>query len=181
MKTMFKTIGLVAAAAIGALLAYAASRPDTFRVQRSIAIHAPAGKLFPMINDLRQFSAWNPYEKKDPAIRIRIHYRGAASGPGAGYDFEGNQDVGKGSIDIIGAVAPAKVTMQLTMREPFEGRNTVEFDLAPQGQATSVTWAMHGPSPFLGKLIGVFMDMDHMIGRDFEAGLANLKTLAERR
>ena len=179
MKTMFKTIGLVAAAAIGALLAYAASRPDTFRVQRSIAIQAPAGKLFPMINDLRQFSAWNPYEKKDPAIRVS--YRGAASGPGAGYDFEGNKEVGKGSIDIVDASAPAKVTMQLTMLEPFAGRNTVEFSLVPQGQATSVTWAMHGPSPFLGKLIGVFMDMDHMIGRDFEAGLANLKTLAERR
>jgi len=175
---MFKTIALVAVAAVGALLAYAATRPDTFSVQRSLAINAPPAKLFPLINDLRQFSAWNPYEKKDPAIRVS--YRGAASGPGAGYDFEGNKEVGKGSIDIVDAAAPAKVTMQLTMIEPFEGRNTVEFSLAPQGQATNVTWAMHGPSPFMAKLVGVFMNMDQMIGRDFEAGLANLKTLAER-
>jgi hypothetical protein len=175
---MLKTLALVALAAVGALLAYAATRPDTFRVQRSLVVNAPAAKLFPMVNDLRQFSAWNPYEKKDPAIRIS--YRGAASGPGAGYDFEGNKEVGKGSIDIVDAAAPAKVTMQLTMVEPFEGRNTVEFSLVPQGQATNVTWAMHGPSPFMAKLVGVFMNMDQMIGRDFEAGLANLKTLAER-
>jgi hypothetical protein len=175
---MLKTLALVAVAAVGALLAYAATRPDTFRVQRSLVVNAPAAKLFPMVNDLRQFSAWNPYEKKDPAIRI--NYRGAASGPGAGYDFEGNKEVGKGSIDIVDAAAPAKVTMQLTMVEPFEGRNTVEFSLVPQGQATNVTWAMHGPSLFMAKLVGVFMNMDQMIGRDFEAGLANLKTLAER-
>jgi hypothetical protein len=175
---MLKTLALVAVAAVGALLAFAATRPDTFRVQRSLVVNAPAAKLFPMVNDLRQFSAWNPYEKKDPAIRIS--YRGAASGPGAGYDFEGNKEVGKGSIDIVDAAAPAKVTMQLTMVEPFEGRNTVEFSLVPQGQATNVTWAMHGPSPFMAKLVGVFMNMDQMVGRDFEAGLANLKTLAER-
>lgn len=175
---MIKTLALIAVAAIGALLIFAATRPDTFRVQRSASIKAAPGTLYPLINDLRQFNTWNPYEKKDPAIKGS--YRGPASGPGAGYDFQGNKDVGKGSIEIVESSPPGKVTMKLDMLEPFEGHNIVEFSLAPRGEATEVTWAMHGPSPFVGKLLGVFVNMDRMIGRDFEAGLANLKARAER-
>ncbi|UUZ71699.1 SRPBCC family protein [Polaromonas sp. P1(28)-8] len=175
---MIKTLALIAVAAIGALLIFAATRPDTFRVQRSASIKAAPDRLYPLINDLRQFNTWNPYEKKDPAIKGS--YRGPASGPGAGYDFQGNKDVGKGRIEIIESSPPGKVTMKLDMLEPFEGRNVVEFSLAPRGEATEVTWAMHGPSPFVAKLVGVFLNMDRMIGRDFEAGLANLKARAER-
>ena len=175
---MIKTLALIAVAAIGALLIFAATRPDTFRVQRSASIKAAPDKLYPLINDLRQFNTWNPYEKKDPAIKGS--YRGPASGPGAGYDFQGNKDVGKGSIEIVESSPPGKVTMKLDMLEPFEGHNVVEFSLAPRGEATEVTWAMHGPSPFVARLVGVFVNMDRMIGRDFEAGLANLKVRAER-
>ena len=174
---MFKTIAIVAVVALAALLLFAATRPDTFRVERSVKIKAAPERLHPLINDLHQFNTWNPYNKKDPAMQGT--YRGPAAGPGAGFDFEGNKDVGKGSIRIV-ASAPRKVTMKLDMLEPFEGHNTVEFSLAPQGETTDVTWAMHGPSPFLAKLVGVFINMDRMIGRDFEAGLAGLKARAER-
>lgn len=163
---------------IAGVLAYAASRPDTFRVQRSASIEATAERLYPLINDMRQFNTWNPYNLKDP--NVKGTYRGPASGPGAGYDFQGNKDVGKGSIQIVESSPPQKVTMKLDMIEPFEGHNTVEFTLAPNGATTEVTWAMHGPSPFMAKLVGVFMNMDRMIGRDFEAGLANLRAKAEK-
>jgi hypothetical protein len=174
---MLKTIAVGLLLALALLLIYAATRPDVFRVQRSALVQAPAGQVHALINDLRQFNTWNPYERKDP--NIRGDYRGPPAGPGAAYAFQGNKDVGRGSIEIVDS-APSKVTMQLQMLEPFEARNTVEFRLAPQGNATEVTWAMHGPQPFLGKLVGVFLDMDRMVGRDFEAGLANLKARAER-
>lgn len=178
---MIKTLAVLAlllVLAIGALLIYAANRPKVMAVQRSALIQAPAEKIHPLINDLHRFNTWNPYEKKDPAIKGS--YRGPASGPGAGYDFEGNKDVGKGSIQITSSAAPGQVTMELHMIEPMEGRNTIAFTLAPRGEATEVTWAMHGPSPFIARLAGVFFDMDRMIGRDFEAGLANLKRVAEQ-
>ena len=176
---MTKTLILSAIVlAIAGVLAYAASRPDTFRVQRSASIEATAERLYPLINDMRQFNTWNPYNLKDP--NVKGTYRGPTSGPGAGYDFHGNKDVGKGSIQIVESSPPQKVTMKLDMIEPFEGHNTVEFTLAPNGATTDVTWAMHGPSPFMAKLVGVFMNMDRMIGRDFEAGLANLRAKAEK-
>ncbi|TAL25899.1 MAG: polyketide cyclase [Aquabacterium sp.] len=176
---MIKTILLVLAVALVALLAYAATRPDTFAVTRSATIQAPAQKLHPLIADLRAFNTWNPYAKKDPAMRIT--YRGPASGPGAAYDFDGNKDAGSGSIELLSDQPPSKVTMELHMIKPMEGRNTIEFDLKPQGYATVVTWSMHGPAPYISKLAGIFLDMDKMIGRDFEAGLANLKAAAEQR
>lgn len=174
---MIRVIALLAVVAIAVVLIHAASRPDTFRVERTASIRAPAAKIQPLIADLRQFNTWNPYGKKDPTMKGS--YRGASSGPGAGYDFEGNREVGKGSIEIVEA-SPTRVAMKLDMLAPFEAHNLVEFTLVPRDDATEVTWAMLGPSPFVARLIGVFMDMDSMIGRDFEAGLANLKSAAER-
>ncbi|HSV54950.1 MAG TPA: SRPBCC family protein [Burkholderiaceae bacterium] len=175
---MIKTISLVVVVALAALLLFAATRPDTFQVQRSTRIKAPPEKLFPLINDLHQFNTWNPYNKKDPSMQGT--YRGPSSGPGAGFDFQGNKEVGKGSIQIVESAAPARIKMKLDMLEPFEGHNMVEFSLAQRGESTEVTWAMHGPSPYISKLIGIFFNMDRMIGRDFEAGLADLKARAER-
>ena len=176
---MISTIAFVALLAIAALLIYAATRPDTFSVQRSADIKAPAERIHPLIDDLRRFNTWNPFDKKDP--NIKGSYSGPAKGPGAGYDFEGNKEVGKGRIKILESAAPDKVTMQLDMLAPIEGHNTVEFTLAPRGESTEVTWAMHcSKSPFVAKLMGVFCDMDKMIGREFETGLSNLKALAER-
>jgi hypothetical protein len=174
---MIKAIALIAVAALGAVLIFAATRPDTFRVERTASIKAPADKLHGLINDMKVFNTWNPYNLKDP--NIKGEYQGPQAGPGAVYRFAGNKDVGKGSIAIVDT-SPSKVTMKLDMLEPFEGHNIVEFIIAPKGDATEVTWAMHGPSPYLGKVIGLVFNMDSVIGRDFEAGLANLKARAER-
>jgi hypothetical protein len=175
---MLKTIALLIGAALAVLLLYAATRPDMFHVERSATIQAPPERLHPLINDLRGFNTWNPYARKDPAMQGQ--YSGPAAGPGAVYDFQGNKDVGKGRLGITASSAPSSVTMQLDMFEPFAARNTVTFTLVPEGGATRLTWAMDGPSPFISRLIGIFMNMDQMIGRDFEAGLGHLKALAEK-
>lgn len=176
-RIVWTVVGLVVGL-IAALLVYAATRPDTFAVERRVVVRAPLAKIHPLIDDLRLFNTWNPFIRKDPAIKGS--YRGPASGPGAGYDFTGNGDVGQGSIEVVEPASPTLVTMKLDMIEPFEGHNIVEFKLRPEGDATEVTWAMHGPSPFLARLAGLVFDMDRMIGTDFDAGLAELKRLAER-
>jgi uncharacterized protein YndB with AHSA1/START domain len=164
-------------AAIGVLLALAAMKPDTFRVARSITIKAPPEKIFPLIDDLHQFNTWNPYERKDPDIKGR--YSGPASGKGAAYAWESGE-VGTGSMEIIDTVPPSKVALRLDFVKPFKAHNRVEFTLVPKGDATEVTWAMSGPVPFMGKVMHVLFDMGKMVGADFEAGLANLKSLSER-
>jgi hypothetical protein len=174
---MFKIIALVAVVLIAAVLIYAATKPDTFRVQRSASIKAPPEKIFPLINDLRSFNTWNPYEKKDP--NAKGNYSGPSSGKGAAYAFDGNKDVGKGSIEITESSPTSKVTMKLNMIKPFEAHNIVEFTLQPVGDTTNVTWAIHGPMPYISKAMCLFFNMDSMIGKDFETGLSNLKTVAE--
>ncbi len=173
---MLKTILLAVVAVIGLLLIYAATRPDTFRVERSARVNAPPERVFALINDLHRFNTWNPYEKKDPAIKGQ--YSGNASGPGAAYAWQSDK-VGVGQIEIVDVAAPQRVTMKLDFVKPFEAHNIVEFTLKPDADATEVTWAMHGPAPFVSKLMGVFVNMDRMVGKDFEDGLGNLKTAAE--
>lgn len=173
---MIKAIALVALAGIAAVLVAAATRPDSFSVARSTTVQANADKLYPLINDLHQFNTWNPFERKDP--EIKGEYRGPAAGPGATYHFQGGKS-GSGSLRVVDS-APGKVTMELHMLEPMEGRNRIVFTLQPRGNATEVTWAMDGPMPFVSKVITLFVDMDRMIGGDFENGLATLKQRAER-
>jgi hypothetical protein len=173
---MLKLTLLVIALLVGGVLILAATRPDTFRVQRTAIVQAPADKVYPLISDLRQFNTWNPYEKKDP--NIVGAYSGPATGPGAAYAFKGNKDVGKGAIRITSAT-PEVVRMDLVMLEPFEADNRVEFRIEPAGPATKVTWALEGKAPFVAKVIHLFLDMDSMVGKDFESGLAGLKKLAE--
>ena len=165
---------LVAAAAV---LIYAATKPDDFRVTRSLAIKAPPDKIFALINDLHGWGAWSPYEKRDPDMKRT--FSGAPSGKGAVYEWDGNKNVGKGRMEIIDTAPPNKVVVKLDFLKPFEGHNTAEFTMVPQGDATNVTWGMYGPSPYVAKVMGTFMNMDKLIGKDFETGLANLKALAE--
>lgn len=175
---MFKIIATVVIVVIAAVLLFATTGPDTFRFQRTTSIKAPPEKIFPLINDLNRFNTWNPYEKKDP--NVKGAYSGPGAGKGAAYAFAGNKDVGKGSIEITESSAPNQVSMRLTMLEPFEARNNVEFTLQPRGEATDVTWAIEGPVPYFMKIVHLFFNMDRMVGRDFEAGLASLKTMAEK-
>lgn len=175
---MFKKIVLVLLALIALVLVYAATRPDTFRVERTARIAAPAAKIFPLINDFHRWGEWSPYEKLDPAMKRS--FGGAPAGQGATYAWEGNDKAGAGRMEIAESTPPSKVAIKLDFIKPFEGHNIAEFTLAPQGEATQVTWAMHGPSPYVAKLMGIFFDMDQMIGKDFETGLANLKTATEK-
>lgn len=178
MRKALKAIALIAAVLIAGVLAYAATKPDTFRVQRSVTIQAPPEKIFPLINELPRWKEWSPYEKKDPAMKRT--FSGPAGGKGATYAWEGNNEVGEGRMVIAEATPPSKVIFDLHFLKPFEGRNTAEFTLDRKGDATNVTWSMYGPAPYLTKLISTFCDMDAMIGNDFAAGLASLKALAEK-
>jgi uncharacterized protein YndB with AHSA1/START domain len=178
-KTIAIALAVMLAVAIGAVLAYAATKPDVFRVQRAATIKAPAAAIFPMISDFRNWAAWSPYEKKDPAMKKT--YSGAPSGQGAIYEWDGDKNVGRGRIEITDASVPSRVALNLDMLAPFKAHNVVEFTLEPKGEFTTVTWAMNGRVPFFAKVLHVFFDMDRMVGQDFEAGLAGLKAIAERR
>lgn len=178
---MLKILAYVGAAivvAVAAVLVYAATRPDTFRVARSATIQAPAEKIFPLINDYRQWPAWSPYENKDP--QMKRTYGATTSGKGATYAWEGDSNVGAGNMVVADSVPPSKVLIKLNMLEPMEAHNDVAFTLEPQGDATRVTWDMQGSVPYVAKLFHVFIDVDKMVGSDFEAGLAKLKAVAER-
>lgn len=174
---MIKTILGVIALAIAAVLIYAATKPDSFTLQRSAAIAAPPEKLYPLIADVKAFNTWNPWARKDPASKMA--YEGPASGVGAAYSWDSEQ-LGAGRMQITEATAPSRVAARLEFKRPFETTNRVEFTLQPQGAQTQVTWAMSGPMPYLSKLMTTFVSMDKMVGSDFEAGLANLKTVAEK-
>jgi uncharacterized protein YndB with AHSA1/START domain len=175
-EAMIVTILIVIAVAVAAVLAYAATKPDTFMVRRSASIAAPPEKIFPMIDDLRAQSAWSPFEK-DPNMK-RTH-SGAPRGKGAVYAWDGNRQVGAGRIAITESVPSSKVVLLLEMSRPFKAHNTVEFTLDRIDAGTTVTWAMQGRQPYMAKLMGLFVDCDKMCGGLFEEGLAKLKALAE--
>jgi carbon monoxide dehydrogenase subunit G len=175
---MLKKIAIAVVVIIAGILIFASTKPDTFSVQRSASIKAPPDKIFPLINDFKRWDAWSPWEKKDPAMKRT--WGAVTSGKGAFYAWEGNGDVGQGSMEIADSVPSSKVALKLDFVKPFEGHNTVEFTLAPQGDMTNVTWAMKGPAPFISKVMQVFFNMDSMVGKDFETGLANLKAAAEK-
>jgi len=174
---MFKKILIALAVVVAVLLGFAATKPDTFRIERAASIKAAPEVIFAHLNDFRSWGSWSPWEKLDPAVQRT--YSGAAIGAGAVYEWKGNSDVGAGRMEITKSSPSSKIIIKLDFIEPFEGHNTAEFTLAPEGEATNVTWAMHGPNQFLGKVMSIFVNMDNMIGKDFETGLTNLKTVAE--
>jgi Polyketide cyclase / dehydrase and lipid transport len=174
---MLKKTGLVLLALIGAVLLFATTRPDSFSVERRIVVQAPPEKIQPFLSDFRRWAEWSPWEKLDPAMNRR--FGGAASGVGSTYAWKGNKDVGSGRMEVTSEV-PGKVSIQLDFIEPFEGHNITDFSLTPSASGTEVRWLMSGPAPFVTKLMGVFVSMDTMIGKDFEKGLAQLKLAAEK-
>jgi len=179
MIEIIAVLAVVLAITIAVVLTLAANKPDTLRVQRAAAVKAPPENVFPLINDFHQWAAWSPWEGKDPAMQRT--FSGSPSGRGAVYAWDGNKNVGAGRMEILDASSPSKIIIKLDFFKPFEGHNTAEFTMLPQGDATTnITWAMHGPAPFMSKVMQVFMNMDNMIGKDFEIGLANLKRLAEK-
>lgn len=175
---MLKTIALVLLIALGAVLIFAATRPDSFRVERSITIHTPPEKIFPLINNFHQWEAWSPWEKIDP--QIQRTYTGPADGVGAVYEWNGNKNIGQGRMEIVSSTPSSALQIKIDFITPFEAHNTVEFKLLPLGDKTVVTQAMFGPSPFMSKVMGLVFSMDKMVGDKYEEGLANLKHLAEK-
>jgi hypothetical protein len=177
---MLKAISIVAvvlAIAIAVVLILAAIKPDSFAVQRSATVKAPPEKIFALVNGFHQWGSWSPYEHKDPAMKRS--FSGTESGKGAVYAWDGDKNVGTGRMEILEAAAPSKILIKLDFFTPFEAHNIAEFTMLPQGDATSVSWRMHGPAPFLARIMHVFINIDKMVGKDFEAGLANLKRLTE--
>lgn len=178
MEELLIALGVIALAA-GLLVAYAATRPDDFRIARTTHIAAPPERVFAMINDLRAMNAWNPFDKKqDPEIKGT--YSGPADGVGARYDFDGSK-AGAGHVEIIESTAPRHVAMRLIMSRPMACDNRIDFTIEPNGTGSEVTWAMSGKSQFMGKLCGLLFNVDKMCGGAFEKGLADLKVLAEQR
>ncbi len=175
---MWKIALIAIAVAVAGVLGVAATKPDSFRVERAILIKAPPATVFPLINDLHAWEDWSPWARKDPSMKTR--YGGARHGLGATYAWEGNRDVGKGRMEIIDTTPPDHVALKLEFIEPFATTSTVAFVLRPAGEFTEVSWRMHGPMPFPAKVVSVFTPMDAIVGDDFESGLADLKALAER-
>jgi uncharacterized protein YndB with AHSA1/START domain len=175
---MLRTILVAVVVIIAAVLLYATSRPSSFGVERTVSINAPPEKIFPLINDLRSWKSWSPYEKKDPSMKMT--YSGPAEGKGATFEWQGNREVGSGQVQITESDPPSKILLRLDRSKPFEGHELVDFTLKPEGEATQVTWALHGHNPYVAKVMGIFFNMDKMIGKDFESGLAQLKVVAEK-
>jgi len=175
---MVKVILIVVVLAIAGVLIFAATKPDTFRVQRSATIKAPPERIFALVNDLGSWRSWSPYETKDP--NMRRTFGNVTAGKGAVYEWDGDKNVGQGRMEIMESTPPSRVGIKLDFFKPFEAHNTAEFTMEPQGDATNVTWTIFGPMPYVSKLMTLFFDMDRMIGADFEVGLAKLKTVAEQ-
>jgi Polyketide cyclase / dehydrase and lipid transport len=154
------------------ILIVAATRPDSFRVERVLQMPADAERVLAQINDFRLWAAWSPWEKIDPSMQRS--YSGAPQGVGAVYAWTGNGKAGAGRMEIIETSAQ-HITIKIDFFKPFTAHNTVEFRCVPQATGTELHWAMFGPSPFVSKLMGLFFNMDRMIGRDFETGLRNLR------
>lgn len=177
-KKIFLSVAAVGALLAGSVLVAAARKPDVFQVQRTVRIEASAEKIFPLINDMREWTKWSPFEKVDPSMQRT--YSGAESGKGAIYAWNGNNDIGEGRCEILETKEPSHIRLTLDFIRPFEAHNIVDFTLKPAGEGTEVTWAMHGPNPYFSKVMQVFCDMDKMCGSQFEEGLDALKKLTEK-
>jgi len=167
----------VALVIVAALAVFVQTRHDRFHIERSTTTEAPSAAIFPHINDFHRWTAWSPSERIDPALQRS--YDGRPSGLGAGYRWVGNNQVGEGSMRITESTPDRKVGIALEFIKPFKASNTATFTLVPDASGTRVTWAMDGQNTLVSKLMGLFMNMDRMIGGEFEKGLASLKGIAE--
>ena len=175
------TILLAVVVLVVALLAYASTRPDTFRYDRSIRIAAPIVQVAELIDDFHEWGKWSPWEHIDPTMTRT--FSGADAGTGAVYEWDSKGKAGAGRMEITEMRAGAErglIAIRLEFFKPWKTVNTAEFTMTPTDTGTDLDWAMFGPSPFMSRLMGVFMDFDKMIGKDFEAGLAALKRNAEQ-
>jgi len=169
-------IAIAVVTIIALVLLFAATRPNTVRVQRSITIHASAEKIFPLLNDFHEWNRWAPQDKED--LTMTRTYSGAVNGQGAISDWNSKGSAGKGRMTIVESSAPDRVVVQVDFVRPFTAHNVNEFTLEP-GSSTRVTWTMQGSRLYIMKVMGIFVNMDRVMGKHFESGLANLKNAAE--
>ena len=163
---------------LAAILIFAATKPDTMRVERSIEIAAPPAKIFALLNDFHQWPQWAPQDKDDPSMTRT--YGGAASGVGTVSNWSGKRSTGNGRMEIVESVPDTRVSVKVDFVKPFAAHNLNEFTLQPAGATTRVTWTMQGSNLYVMKVMSVFINMDRETGKHFEAGLKNLKTAAEK-
>jgi carbon monoxide dehydrogenase subunit G len=177
MLKLLKIVSAVVVLAVLVVVGIAMTKPSSFEVKRSADIKAPPEKIVATLSDFHAWAQWSPWEKLDP--NMKKFFSGPPSGVGSSYAWEGNSKAGAGRMEITEA-SPTKVTIKLDFLKPFEAHNFVDFLLEPKGESTHVTWSMHGPNPFMAKVMQVFMNMDKVLGKDFESGLASLKSVAEK-
>jgi uncharacterized protein YndB with AHSA1/START domain len=163
---------------IAAVLAFAATKSKTFHVQRSITIKSPPEKVFALINDFHNWSGWAPQDKEDPTMRRT--YSGTASGKGSVSEWNSTGNAGKGRMAIIESVPSKMISIKVDFVKPFQAHNLNEFTLEPDGALTKITWTMRGSNLYVMKIMSIFVNMDSVVGKHFESGLNNLKTVAER-
>ncbi len=175
-KIILGIVGVLAAVIV-VILVIAATKSDDFRVERHTSIHAAPSALFPIVNDLHRFPDWSPWQRLDP--HMTTSFEGPAAGPGASYAWRGNDDVGEGRMTITRSQPDSIVEIRLEFLKPWQATNMVEWRIEPEGDGSRVSWIMTGKSAFMMKVITVFMDMDSMVGADFEKGLAQLKQIGE--
>jgi uncharacterized protein YndB with AHSA1/START domain len=175
---MVTIILILVVVVVSAVLLLAASRPNTFRIERSAQINASPDKVFALVNDFKNWTQWSPWEKVDP--NLKRDYSGAPQGVGASYHWSGSEKVGEGQMDITESIPPSKVALRLSFIKPFAAVNTTEFTFVPAEGGTRVTWAMFGPSSFMHKIMSLMFSMDSMLGQQFEQGLNNMKAAAEK-
>ncbi len=174
---MFKKILLGLLLIVMILAVVIALQPTDFKITRSITINAPPATVFPLVNDFHQWAQWSPWEKMDPAMQKT--FEGPESGVGAVYRWEGNSDVGVGSMTITESKPLELLLIRLEFTRPMESVAQTEFTFKPDGDGTAITWTMTGNNNFMGKAFSLFMNMDKMIGTDFEQGLTELRKVAE--
>jgi len=177
LKRLALTLFLVITVAVVGVLAIAATRPPTFHVERSRSIGAAPDAVFSVLNDMHRFESWSPWAKIDPAAKIT--YDGPAAGVGSSYAWDGNDKVGAGRMTITEVTPPGSITQRLEFLKPFKSTCEVRFTIAPEPDGSRVTWAMDGNNNYMSKVMSLFMSMDATVGKDFENGLTNLKTVSE--
>jgi hypothetical protein len=175
---MIKKILLGLVAVIAVLLILAAFRPAVMVVERSVTVAAPPSAVFAVVNDFRRWDEWSPWAKLDPEMKKT--FEGPDAGVGAVYRWSGNNEVGEGSMTLIGSAPDQKIDITLAFVRPFPGESDVQFLFAPEGDNTKVTWAMQSPQPFIARLIGLFVNFEKMCGEQFSQGLGDLKKIVEQ-
>jgi hypothetical protein len=169
---------LIVAIIIIAILAMAAFRPNEFSVVRSADFRATPEVIFQNLNDFKRWATWSPWEGRDP--NMQRNYSGTPLGKGTKYAWIGNKQVGEGNMEITRSNPSTSIELNLNFEKPFKASNVTEFTLVPKGDVTKLIWEMRGPTPFMMKIMHLFMDFDKIIGKDFEQGLANLKSVVEK-